>query len=104
MAGQEVIDLRRTLMEVGARLSDVFGSDAVLWVEGATEQECFPKIIRHFDRNVPLGTAIVAVRSTDEIVSRRLTRAVLDIYQRISTANALLPRTIAILLDREIRP
>jgi hypothetical protein len=102
MDTKEVSDTRRALMEVGARLSDVFGSDAVLWVEGPTEQECFPRIVRKFDLPIPLGTSIVAVRSTGEIGSSGPgARAMWDVYRRISTANALLPTTIAIILDRE---
>jgi hypothetical protein len=102
---KEVSDIRRALIEVGARLSDVFGSDAVLWVEGPTEQDCFPKILRKSGISIPLGTSIVAVRSTGEIGSTRSSpRAMWEIYRRISTANALLPTTIAIILDRESRP
>jgi AAA domain, putative AbiEii toxin, Type IV TA system len=101
---KEVSDIRRALIEVGARLSDVFGSDAVLWVEGPTEQDCFPKILRKCGTSIPLGTSIVAVRSTGEIGSTHPSpRAMWEIYRRISTANALLPTTVAIILDRESR-
>ena len=31
---------------VGARLSDVFGMDNIIWVEGETDEECFPMIFR----------------------------------------------------------
>jgi predicted ATPase len=41
----DVRDPRRCLAEVGAKLSDVFGADAILWVEGPTEEECFPLLI-----------------------------------------------------------
>jgi predicted ATPase len=102
---KEISDIRRALIEVGARLSDVFGSDAVLWVEGPTEQVCFPNILRKFGTSIPLGTSIIAVRSTGEIGSTRPSpRAMWEVYRRISTANALLPTTIAISLDRESRP
>jgi predicted ATPase len=101
---KQVSDIRRTLMEVGARLSDVFGSDAVLWVEGPTEQDCFPKILRKFGVPIPHGTSVVAVLNTGEIDStRRTARAMWELYRTISTANALLPTTIAITLDRESR-
>jgi AAA domain, putative AbiEii toxin, Type IV TA system/AAA domain len=101
---QEVSEIRRAFVEVGARLSDVFGSDAVLWVEGPTEQECLPKILRKLGTSIPLGTSIVAVRSTGEIGSTRPTpRAMWEIYRRISSASAFLPTTIAIILDREAR-
>lgn len=38
-------DQSRFLREVGASLADVFGADEVLWVEGPTEEECFPLIL-----------------------------------------------------------
>jgi len=36
------------LAETWARLSDVFGSDNILWVEGRTEEMCYKKIHRYF--------------------------------------------------------
>lgn len=53
-------NLQVFLAEIGARLSDVFGADYILWVEGRTEEECFPKIVHRWGRPV-LGTAIVGV-------------------------------------------
>src|SRR6185369_12386335 len=37
----ETTDLKLFLSEIGARLSDVFGADKILWVEGRTEEICF---------------------------------------------------------------
>jgi predicted ATP-dependent endonuclease of OLD family len=37
--------LRLFLSEVGASMGDVFGADSILWVEGATEENCFPLIV-----------------------------------------------------------
>lgn len=91
-------------MEVGSRLSDVFGADDVLWVEGPTEEECFPKILKHFAVRRRQGTSIIALRSTGEVDSARPSaRATWEIYRRISTANALIPAAIGISLDRETR-
>jgi predicted ATP-dependent endonuclease of OLD family len=39
-------DLRLFLREIGVRLGDVFGADNVIWVEGETEEDCFPIIVR----------------------------------------------------------
>lgn len=41
----EAQDQKLLLSEVGARLSDVFGADNILWVEGATEELSFPLIV-----------------------------------------------------------
>lgn len=40
----ETNELRQFLSEIGARLSDVFGCDKILWVEGRTEEVCFRRI------------------------------------------------------------
>jgi len=104
MNPKEMTDARDALQEVGARLSDVFGADAVLWVEGPTEEICFPKILSHFDCQIPLGTTVVALRNTGEITSRRPNaRAIWDVYSRLTNANALMPRAIAFSLDLETR-
>jgi hypothetical protein len=49
--------LRRSLSEVGASLSDVFGADNVLWVEGRTEEQCFPVILSRLANRPLLGTS-----------------------------------------------
>jgi predicted ATPase len=54
--------LRRSLYEVGARLSDVFGADNVLWVEGRTEEQCFPVILSRLANRPLLGTSRVRCR------------------------------------------
>lgn len=100
----QVADIRRALLDVGAKLSDVFGADAVLWVEGPTEEECFPSIIKKVDPEILVGTAIVAVRNTGDLESKRPSaKMIWEIYERITTAKALLPRTVAFSLDTEGR-
>ncbi len=94
-------DLRVFLAEIGARLSDVFGADNILWVEGRTEEECFPKILRRRGRSL-LGTAIVGVLQTGDFEGRR-SRTTVEIYERLSTGSGLLPPAIAFIFDREGR-
>lgn len=100
----DVTDIRRALLEVGARLSDVMGADNVLWVEGPTEEVCVPKILGRMSGGLPLGTVVVAVRNTGDLESRRPSaKAIWEVYERLTCAKALLPRTIAFSLDREGR-
>lgn len=95
-------DLRLFLSEVGARLGDVYGADAILWVEGKTEEVCFPQLVREL-ANVPLdGVQILGVVSTDELTAKHAGR-IFDIYRRISGGNTLLPPALAFLLDSEER-
>lgn len=102
--GGNVEGLRQALHEVGARLSDVFGADRIAWVEGVTEQECFPKILNVVGEVVPIGTSIVALINTGDIESRRQSAyKIREIYQNLSTANALMPPALVFSLDREGR-
>jgi len=97
-------DLKGVLAEVGARLSDVYGADNILWVEGRTEEECFP-LVRALVRtqNEPItGTAILGVRQTGDF-ERRDAERVISIYERLSRAGALLPPAVGFLFDREGR-
>ena len=57
----ETQDQKLLLSEVGARLSDVFGADNILWVEGATEELCFPLIVEKALQRPLQGTKIIGV-------------------------------------------
>lgn len=76
-------ELRRYLMDIGARLSDAFGADDILWVEGPTEELGFPIILEKVAKKPLLGTAITAVSSTGDLEGRHAKTA-FEIYDRIS--------------------
>lgn len=90
------------LSEIGARLSDVFGADNFLWVEGATEEACFPAILEKIAKRPLMGTAIVGVRQVGDFESRDA-RRVLEIYNRLSQSKNLLPPAVGFVFDRECR-
>lgn len=94
--------LQLCLSEVGARLADVFGADNVLWVEGRTEERCFPRILRGVVGRSLLGTAILGIRSTGDLAGRDAERA-FETLERLSQGPSLLPPTIGIVLDSECR-
>lgn len=81
----ESAHLKLCLRELGASLGDVFGADRVLWVEGPTEELCYPKILRSLGRRRLAATVILAVRSTGEFEGRHAD-AILDIYSRVSNS------------------
>ncbi|MFI5109206.1 MAG: ATP-dependent endonuclease [Terriglobales bacterium] len=95
-------ELESYLAEIGARLSDVFGADNILWVEGQTEEQCFPRILKGIAHKSLMGTAIVGIRQTGDLEGRDATR-VLELYRRISQSSTLLPPAVAFILDRECR-
>jgi hypothetical protein len=100
----DITSFRRILLDLGARLSDLFGADTVLWVEGATEEECFPKIISAGTAEASRGLVVLAVRATGDFEGRRAPAvAIWEIYHRLSTTGNLMPTTLAISLDTEDR-
>jgi predicted ATPase len=92
--------LQSLLAEIGAHLSEVFGADNVLWVEGTTEEICFPLILREVAGLRLMGTAILGVRSTGELGTKDATR-VFEIYNDLSASGSLIPPAIAFILDPE---
>jgi hypothetical protein len=105
----ESIDIKETaaqrvyLSEVGARLSDVFGYDRVLWVEGETEERCFPLILRSLTEERLMGTAILRVQHTGDF-NRKNADNVIRIYERLShLEGGLVPLVVGFIFDRDNR-
>jgi energy-coupling factor transporter ATP-binding protein EcfA2 len=94
--------LQLYLAEIGARLTDVFGADDILWVEGRTEEICFAQILKNVAHRSLMGTVILAIRNTGDLEGRDAKR-VIEIYLSLTRSNALLPPAIAFVLDRECR-
>ena len=95
--------MRSLLDEVGVHLSDVFGSDNILWVEGPTEERCFPTILRKVAK-IPLrGTQILAVKNTGDFENKNKIKSEIyfDIYDRLSGGKALLPPAVGFIFDNE---
>lgn len=90
------------LLEVGARLSDVFGAENILWVEGQTEEMCFPEILQRICKRPLFGTEIIGVAATGDFDARR-PRAAFEIYRRLSRGRGVLPPALGFIFDREQR-
>jgi AAA domain, putative AbiEii toxin, Type IV TA system len=100
----QIDDMRIVLNEVGVGLSDVFAADQVVWVEGQTEQECFPRIVRHRQGQVPLGLSFLAVIDTGDFDARDWkARKIWQLYKRLGEGNGVLPVPAAFSLDSEGR-
>ena len=100
----DVKDQGKCLLEVGARLSDVFGSDEIVWVEGDTEEACYRLIVRDLLKKPLLGKTIAAVRNVGDFEGNRPSAKIIwEIYSQLSKSNALIPPAIAFVFDREQR-
>lgn len=88
------------LDELGVRLSDVFGADSILWVEGPTEERCFPKILLKLTGLQLMGINLLAVRRTSDFDKKDIER-VIEIYASLSKSNSLIPPAVGFIFDRE---
>lgn len=94
--------VRAILEDLGVRLSDLFGADNILWVEGRTEEKCFPIIVEKMLRRKLMGTQILGIRETGDLEGRDA-RRVFQIYRRLADGASLLPPAMAFILDEECR-
>jgi predicted ATP-dependent endonuclease of OLD family len=102
MDSEDTHSFRLLLAEVGVRLSDVFGMDKILWVEGPTEEKCYPMIVSKFLK-IPLrGTQILAIKNTGDLEGKRA-HVIFDIYDRLSGSQSLFPPAIGFIFDKELR-
>ena len=101
--------IRAALNEVGASPEDLFGAEAVLWVEGPTEAQSFPHVMGAFSREFPslrVNALVAAVPSADRFEAARREKTLdqlLLLYERVSGSHALLPPALGFVLDREAR-
>lgn len=94
------LDASLILSDLGARLSDIFGADEIMWVEGATEESCFKLIIDYF-RNEPFwGMQIIGVSATGDLQGKHSDK-VYQIYNKLSSTTALIPPSVAFIFDSE---
>jgi AAA15 family ATPase/GTPase len=106
MNSEDVKEQRSLLTELGVSLSDVFGADNILWVEGDTEELCFPLIIEKVLKKPLRGTTILKVRSTGELVeqkNKKITEIIFGIYHQLSTGKSLVP-DMKFVFDSEGKP
>lgn len=103
----ESVDITNTyqqqiyLAEIGAKLSDVFGADNVLWVEGKTEELCFPKLIEKMGETSLSGTVILSVINTGDFIKKRDKELVFSIYEKLTKGKGLLPPAVGFVFDSE---
>lgn len=94
--------MRVFLTDIGVRFSDVFGAEQILWVDGATEELCFPEMLKVLGKDRYYGTKILGVKQTGDFEGR-YSKTIFEIYQRLSQGEGILPPAIGFLFDRESR-
>ena len=94
--------LKAVLAEVGARMSDVFGAEQVIWLEGRTEELAFPAILDKLCPGCRKGCLMLGVESTGDFQRKDRNRW-FYIYNRLADGSGLLPPATGFVLDRERR-
>ncbi|HEY9807914.1 MAG TPA: AAA family ATPase [Halomicronema sp.] len=102
MNSEDTRQLKFLLDEVGARLSDVFGMDQIFWVEGPTEEKCYPLIIKEIIKKPLRGIQILAIKNTGDLEGKRA-HVIFDVYDKLSGGQNLFPPAIGFLFDKELR-
>ncbi|MBK9588919.1 MAG: AAA family ATPase [Sphingomonadales bacterium] len=98
-------DVAELLSDLGVRLSDVFGADYIIWVEGQTEAACFPILAARCDPPPPPGTVFVPVRATGDFDARSAdAKLVWEVYKRLTEGAALVPPQSALALIEKSVP
>ena len=94
-------ELEEALQELGTKRSDVFGMDAVIWVEGKTDETCFNLIMK--DRMQP-GVQIIGLVNTGDLEDKKHAQLAENIYEKLSGGVGILPSALAFIFDGDKRP
>lgn len=99
-------EIQGLLGNLGLSLSDIFGADSILWVEGPTELKCFPLLLRYVGK--PLyRTQIAKVWQTSDLEAKNITelKRIVETYRHVSSggSNSLAPKALGFFIDREDR-
>ena len=100
----DIKEQRSLLTDLGVRLSDIFGMDNILWVEGETEEDCFPMILEKLVKTSSLrGLQILRVRKVGDFQQKSTKAAdnIFYIYDRLSSRISLFPDQMRFVFDRE---
>jgi predicted ATP-dependent endonuclease of OLD family len=105
MNARDIKEQRSLLAELGVSLSDVFGADRILWVEGATEELCFPPVLSKLAPKLLTGTKIVSIKNTGDLLGKKahFVDVMFDLYKRLSGGNNLYPPAIGFVFEQENR-
>ena len=93
---------REIAEHLGVSMSDVFAAERVIWVEGPTEELCFPYIYQALVNPLPRGMIFISVIATGDFNTKKRDKAmVYDIYKRLTTSTDTLVVSVAFSFDTE---
>ena len=91
----QIDDFREVADHLGISMADVFAADNVIWVEGPTEELCFPLVYSHStNTTLPPGTAFISVVATGDLSRKKRDRQLVgEIYERLSSTGSPLVKS-----------
>lgn len=95
-------DLEAALNEVGTKRSDIFGMDAVIWVEGKTDKICF-NLVMDKHGGLPAGVEIIDLVHTGDFSDKKRGALIEQIYARLSGSVGILPSALAFVFDGDLQ-
>ena len=96
-------ELEMALSELGTRRSDIFGMDAVIWVAGKTDANCYKMIMDNEKlegrTGLPDGVNILGLVNTGDLEDKKHAKLAVQIYQQLSGGVGLLPSVLSFVFD-----
>jgi energy-coupling factor transporter ATP-binding protein EcfA2 len=93
---------REVAEHLGVSMADVFAAERVIWVEGPTEELCFPYLYQKGIGPLPRGTIFTSVAATGDFnTNKRDPAIVFEVYSRLSAAAVTLVVSVAFSFDTE---
>ena len=86
---------------LGLSMADVFAADEVVWVEGPTEELCFPYLHEQRIGPLPRGLVFSSVVATGDFNRNRNRKLVYEVYQKISTVTRAMQVRVVFSFDKE---
>jgi energy-coupling factor transporter ATP-binding protein EcfA2 len=98
----EVGKFREVAEHLGVSMADAFAAERVVWVEGPTEELCFPYLYQRLIGPLPRGTIITSVAATGDFNTKKRDPAIVyEVYTRLSSAAATLVVSVSFSFDTE---
>jgi predicted ATPase len=98
----DVDAFREVAGQLGVSMADVFAADRVVWVEGPTEELCFPLLYSESaGQALPRGLVFTSVAATGDFLKKRHKELVYEIYRKLSKVAGPLDVSVAFSFDSE---
>ncbi len=99
---KQVEGIRDVVRQLGVSMTDIFLADRVIWVEGPSEELCFPELyLMATGRAVSDRTKILSVIATGDFMRKRDRELVFEIYKRLSSEVSPLVSSVSFSFDTE---